>query len=203
MKVEDYLKKNIQELNMEISKGGLHRNWKELVGVYRSFETLFPGRKMWKQEGPIRWAFSLVFLFVIGAVWMDLVPNYFPHSKLWQGARFLISFFGFLAVFGFAFFLFVKFDITARFRRKIIRKNKRGGVLQFSRSEYEKAAQILKKFKKCSYEKAVKEYGEKYIALLVIANRIFMEKGRGFFGKKYLKRLVSVRSIERDGEAER
>jgi hypothetical protein len=86
------------------------------------------------------------------------------------------------------------FSPDSRFLRKI-RKEMKFASESYTKNNYEEAAQILRKIKPRSYKKQCELYSKKQVDLLLCINAVYPMKG-------LIKRIVSLKAIEEDREAQ-
>lgn len=88
------------------------------------------------------------------------------------------------------------FSFGRRHRKKLYCQYKKqgGGVIHFNQSEYEKAAEALKKWKTMDYDAAIRAYGQRIVDLLFLAFSLDLNKGQ-------INRIVSIKSIEKEIDA--
>lgn len=140
--------------------------------------------------------FLLFYPFVAFLAFFKILP--FSYSKFLSSVDSIDRFWIFLWIIFFIIFYF--FRVLAKdkkIRRKIWKeyKQKMPDGVEFLPEEYQKAAQILQKFKPVRYKKAIEEYEKKYVDILILSQSVGQVKSKKF------ERIVSLKSIEEDREA--
>lgn len=203
MKLELFLKQRVKELNEihEIEGGAFSRLSKSYIKILLLIFNL-----PFKNKKRRIFTISLLVYFIVLIISVGTFFTNVDFSVLSVIEAILKMIFAYLvAVGGLSLLILVIMMIGGGLRRKAIKeyKRKHGGYIQFSNSQYQKAAEVLENFKQIKYKEAVKKYTQEIVDLLIITDSIFMARYHvaPFYYKHFLERAVSIKSIKENREA--